>query len=130
MSTYGVAHWCLLIAGLMPYFLVAIAKSSRDYDNENPRNMAGFKSPARQRAHGAHSNALEAFGFFAMAVLVATARNAPPATIGNLALLWVALRLAYAWAYIIGKGTLRSLLWFAASFTTIAIILVALLHRA
>jgi uncharacterized MAPEG superfamily protein len=128
MSTYGVAHWCVLIAGLMPYFLVAGAKSSRDYDNENPRDMTGFKTPARQRAHAAHNNALEAFAFFAVAVLVATARGAPPTTIDNLALLWVALRLAYAWAYIGGKGTLRSLLWFAASFTTIAIFLVALLH--
>lgn len=127
MSNYAVAHWCLLVAGLMPYFLVAIAKSSRDYDNENPRDMAGFKTPLRQRAHGAHSNALEAFGFFAVAVLIATARNAPPATVNMLALLWVALRLAYAWAYIGGKGTLRSLLWFIASFTTIAIFLVALL---
>jgi uncharacterized MAPEG superfamily protein len=128
MSDYGVAHWCLLIGGLMPYFLVAIAKSSRDYDNENPRNMAGFTTPARQRAHGAHSNALEGFGFFAVAVLLATIRRAPPATVDALALLWIVLRLAYAWTYIAGKGTARSLLWFAASFTTIAVFLVALLH--
>ncbi len=121
------AYWCLLIAGLMPYLVLAYAKSSRDYDNEDPRNMDGFKTPARRRAHAAHQNSFEAFGFFTAAILVAVLRGVPPRTVDELAVLWVVLRIIYIAVYLSGRGTLRSLVWFAAFATTIAIFLTALL---
>jgi uncharacterized MAPEG superfamily protein len=120
------AYWCLFIAALMPYLVLLVAKSSRDYDNEDPRNMDGFKTPVRRRAHAAHQNSFEAFGFFAVAVLVAALRGVPPHTIDELAVLWVVLRIIYIAVYLAGRGSLRSLVWFAAIATTVAIFLTAL----
>jgi uncharacterized MAPEG superfamily protein len=117
----------LLIAGLMPYLVLGVAKGSRDYDNEDPRNMDGFKTPVRRRAHAAHQNSFEAFGFFAAAILVAALRGAPPLRIDELAVLWVVLRIIYIAVYLAGRGTLRSVVWSFAFATTIAIFLVALL---
>lgn len=122
------AHWILLIGGLMPYFLVAVAKSTKAYDNADPRNAGNFADPLRRRAHAAHQNSLEAFGFFAVGVLLATARGADGGTVDLLAGFWLAARLVYAWTYLTDKSTLRSLVWFLASFATIGIFLAALLR--
>jgi uncharacterized MAPEG superfamily protein len=127
MSQPVLAYGCLLIAGLMPYFVLGIAKASRDYDNEDPRNMEGFRTPLRRRAHAAHQNSFEAFAFFAAAILIAALRGVPPHTINELAVLWVVLRIIYIAVYLAGRGTLRSMVWFAAIATTIAIFLIALL---
>jgi uncharacterized MAPEG superfamily protein len=127
MTQPVLAYWCLLIAALLPYFVLAVAKASRDYNNEDPRNMDGYKTPLRRRAYAAHQNSFEAFGFFAVAVLVAAFRGVPPRSIDELAVVWVVLRLLYLAVYLAGRGTLRSLVWFLASVTTIAIFLLALL---
>jgi len=127
MSQPVLAYWCVFIAGLMPYFVLGIAKASRDYDNEDPRNMDGYRTPIRRRAHAAHQNSFEAFAFFAAAILIAALRGVPPQTIDALAVLWVALRIIYIAVYLAGRGTLRSLVWLAAIATTIAIFLTALL---
>jgi uncharacterized MAPEG superfamily protein len=89
--------------------------------------MDGFKTPVRRRAHAAHQNSFEAFGFFAAAILVAALRGAPPLRIDELAVLWVVLRIIYIAVYLAGRGTLRSVVWSFAFATTIAIFLVALL---
>jgi uncharacterized MAPEG superfamily protein len=128
MLSPAIPLWCLLIAALMPYVIVAMAKSSADYDNDDPRNMAGFQTPFRRRAHGAHLNCLEAFAFFAVAVLLALVQHVPAATLSLLALLWLLFRLVYVVLYLTGRGTLRSLVWFAASFASIAIYLAAIFH--
>lgn len=36
MQDSHIAYWCLLVGGLMTHFIVTIAKSSHDYDNEKP----------------------------------------------------------------------------------------------
>jgi uncharacterized MAPEG superfamily protein len=126
MASPTIALWCLFIAALMPYFVVAIAKSSKAYDNEDPRNMGGFQTPLRRRAHGAHQNCFEAFGLFAMAVLVALLEKEAPAILNGLALLWIFLRLVYVAMYLAGRGALRTMSWFAASFTSIGIFLIAI----
>jgi uncharacterized MAPEG superfamily protein len=126
MAQPVLAYWCLFIAALMPYLVLMVAKGSRDYDNEDPRNMDGFRTPVRRRAHAAHQNSFEALGFFAVAILVAVLRGVPPRTIDELAVLWVVLRIIYIAVYLSGRGTLRSLVWFVAFATTIAIFLIAL----
>jgi uncharacterized MAPEG superfamily protein len=128
MSTPAIPLWCLLIAALMPYFILALAKSSKTYDNEDPRNMAGFQSPLQRRAHAAHQNAFEALGLFTAAVLAALFQHAAPATLSTLCVLWVLLRLVYFVIYLTGQGTLRSIVWSAATLTSIAIFLAAIFH--
>jgi uncharacterized MAPEG superfamily protein len=123
-----IAHWIVFVGGVMPYFIVLLAKATRTYDNADPRNAANFADPLRHRAHGAHLNALEAFAFFAIGVLLATLNGADPTFIDTVAVLWLVLRCLYLWSYLTNRATLRSILWFAASFAAIAIYLAALLR--
>lgn len=59
-----IAYWCVLVAGLMAPFTVAIAKwGRRDFDNSEPRAWLDKQSGLRRRADFAHRNHFEAFPF-------------------------------------------------------------------
>jgi uncharacterized MAPEG superfamily protein len=108
MST---ALWCVLFAGLLPYFTVVAAKrSGGGYDNASPREWAKSLDGFRQRAYAAHQNHFEFFPFFAAAVIIADWK-AGGATVDRLALAILACRLAYTAAYVMDRPTLRSLAW-------------------
>lgn len=116
------AYWCVLFAAVLPYLTVGLAKARGSYDNANPRAPDTYKGTAL-RAHSAHQNGFEAFPFFAVAVLVASA-GSPKVSIAlldTLALAWVALRLVYTGAYLGNLASLRSLVWIAGFFLTIVI---------
>ena len=115
------AYWVLLIGALMPYPLVAMAKAGPAYDNTDPRNPAALTSAFRRNAFGAHANCLEALPLFAAAVLLAGFRHAPAQTVDTLAFVWLACRLGYVACYLRGLGTLRSLIWAAATAASVAI---------
>ncbi len=118
----SVAYWCVLIAAMLPYFTVAIAKWHGSYDNRRPRAAGAYKGFAL-RAFNAHMNGFEAFPFFAVAVLVASGASAH-VTIGALnilAVLWLVSRLAYIAAYLSDGPNLRSLLWMASLALTVTI---------
>jgi uncharacterized MAPEG superfamily protein len=122
-----IAHWIVLVGGLLPIFAVAIAKSTRSYDNADPRNPAGYLDPLRKRAYAAHANSYEAFPFFAIAVLLATLRAVPPAHVDLAASIWLAFRLLYIACYLTDRASLRSVTWFGAFFAALAIYLMALI---
>lgn len=118
----SIAYWCVLAAAVMPYLTVAVAKARSSYDNRDPR-AAGTYEGLAYRAHSAHQNGFEAFPFFAVAVLVASAGSAH-AVIGPLnalALVWLALRLVYIAAYLLDRPSLRSLAWIAGLIVMVAI---------
>jgi uncharacterized MAPEG superfamily protein len=54
---------------------------------------------------------MEGFAFFAAAVIVAQLREASQPLVDGLAVGYVALRFAYAAAYLAGVGKLRSAIW-------------------
>jgi uncharacterized MAPEG superfamily protein len=83
----------------------------RSFDNAKPRDPSFYDDPLRARAWGAHQNGIEAFPFFAVAVLLAEFRDAPHNLLDELALLFVIVRLAYVLTYIGNRPTLRSILW-------------------
>jgi uncharacterized MAPEG superfamily protein len=120
-------HWSLLIAAMMPYFVAIIAKWSRDYDNDDPRRLEIYKTPTRYRAYVAHQNCLEAFPFFATAILLALYRNVAPSHLDVLAALWVVFRIGYVGCYLTNRSSLRSLVWWAATMCSIIIFVKALL---
>src|SRR5262249_3282462 len=66
----------------------------RHYDNSKPRDPAFYEDAIRARALGAHQNGIEAFPFFAAAVLLAEFRGAPQSLINELAVLFVIVRIA------------------------------------
>lgn len=108
-----IAYWCILIAGMLPVFTVAVSKAGmRDYDNAEPRAWLERQHGVRRRADYAHRNHFEAFPFFAAAVLVAEQLEANPTLIDTLAVVFILARLAYTALYLSNKPTPRSLAWF------------------
>ena len=83
----------------------------RRFDNANPRDPAFYEDPIRARALGAHQNGIEAFPFFAVAVLLAEFRIAPQNLINELAVLFLIVRIAYVFTYLGNRPTLRTILW-------------------
>ena len=59
-------------------------------------------------------NGIEAFPFFAAAVLLAEFRQAPQPWIDGLAVAFLLTRLAFVFAYVGDRATLRTMLWNAA----------------
>ena len=108
-----IAEWCVF-ATLMLYLLtIAAAKwaGGRSYNNAKPRDADFYGEPIRARALGAHQNGIEAFPFFAVAVLLAEFRLSPQRLIDELAVLFLIVRIAYVLTYLGNRPTLRSILW-------------------
>lgn len=113
----AIAYWCVLIAALLPYIWVAIAKGSGErYDNRDPRAwIARQTNPRVQRANAAQLNSYESFAPFAAGVVLAQLAGVAADRIALLAVLFVVFRIVHGLVYIAGwKHTLRSLVWTAA----------------
>jgi uncharacterized MAPEG superfamily protein len=108
-----IAYWCVLIAALLPYLVTFPAKATKEYDNTDPRGWASRQTGFRHRALGAQSNGFEAFPFFAVAVITAQLQQVQAGLIDQLALLFIAARIAHAAAYYLNLATLRSICWLA-----------------
>ena len=108
-----IAEYCIF--GSVVLYLLTIAPIKwlgfRDYDNSKPRDPAFYHDAIRSRALGAHQNGVEAFPFFAVAVLLAEFRAAPQNLINELAILFLIVRIAYVLTYIGNRPSLRSILW-------------------
>ena len=118
-----VAEWCVF--GTVMLYLLTIVPIKwtgfRRYDNARPRDPAFYDEPLRARALGAHQNGIEAFPFFAAAVLLAEFRAAPQNLINELAVLFLIVRIAYVLTYIGDRPRLRSILWNVGFLINIAI---------
>jgi uncharacterized MAPEG superfamily protein len=108
-----VAEWCVFGALMLYLLTVAAVKwiGFRGFDNSRPRDPAFYDDPIRSRALGAHQNGIEAFPFFAVAVLLAEFRTGPQRLIDELAVLFLIVRIAYVFTYLGDRPTLRSILW-------------------
>jgi len=108
-----IAEWCIF--GSLILYLLTIAPFKavgfRRFDNSKPRDPAFFEDPLRARALGAHLNGIEAFPFFAVAVLLAEFRAGPQHLIDELAVLFLIVRIAYVFTYLGNRPTLRTILW-------------------
>ena len=108
-----IAEWCVF--GTLMLYLLTIASvkwaGHRHFDNARPRDPAFYEDAIRARALGAHQNGIEAFPFFAVAVLLAEFRLAPQHLIDELAVLFLIVRIAYVFTYLGNRPTLRSILW-------------------
>ena len=108
-----IAEWCVF--GTLMLYLLTIAPIKwigfRRFDNARPRDPAFYQDPIAARALGAHLNGIEAFPFFAVAVLLAEFRTGPQRLINELAVLFLIVRIAYVFTYLGNRPTLRSILW-------------------
>ena len=107
------AEWCVF--GTLLLYLLTIAPIKwigfRRFDNAKPRDPGFYEDPIASRALGAHQNGIEAFPFFAFAVLLAEFRGGPQRYINELAVLFLIVRVAYVLTYVGNRPSLRSILW-------------------
>jgi uncharacterized MAPEG superfamily protein len=131
--SYALAYWCVLIVALLPYLWTSVARASagKRYDNRNPRGWQAEQTNARsQWAHAAQLNGFEAFPLITAGVLMAQVAGVGPTTVAALALIILAARIAHGLAYIAGKASLRSAVWFIGFGCTLALMVLAALHVA
>lgn len=131
--TLSTAYWCILIAALLPYVWVVIAKTggSERFDNRNPRAwLARQNTPRVQHATAAQFNSFEAFPAFAAGVILAQLAGVSHERIAALAIAFVVFRVLHGMCYLLDRAALRSLVWFAALGCTIALIVQAALRSA
>jgi len=129
-SHFTVAHWCVLVAAMLPWVCAGIAKSGTfgkprregGYDNHNPRAWAAAQTDWRARANAAQANSFEALPFFIGAVVIAHQLHAPQMRLDVLAFLFVVTRLIYIFMYLADLATARSLAWTVALGLNIAIL--------
>lgn len=121
------AYWSILIAALLPLIIAGYAKSG-SRDNNTPRDSAENLTGAKRRAYAAHQNAFESFPFYAAAVLGALSFGASAKTVGVLAAVYLAFRIAHALLYIADKSTPRSLAYAGGFFTNVAIFALPMLQ--
>jgi len=125
-----IAEWCVFATLILSLLTIAPIKwlGYRQFDNARPRDGAFYQDPLRARALGAHQNGLEAFPFFAVAVLLAEFRDAPQSLVNELAALFVIVRIAYVLTYLGDRPTLRSIMWSIGFAINIAIFFLPLIR--
>ena len=108
-----IAEWCVFGALMLYLFTITPIKwlGFRRFDNARPRDPKFYGDPLRTRALGAHQNGIEAFPFFAFAVLLAEFRGGPQRLVNEMAVLFLIVRIAYVFTYLGDRPTLRSILW-------------------
>jgi uncharacterized MAPEG superfamily protein len=111
-----------LVAYLAPIIIVKYGALDA-FDNSRPRDPAFYQDPFRARGLWAHQNGLEGFAFFVAAVVIAQLRGAPQNVADGLAVGYVALRFAYAAAYLANAAALRSAIWTLALAANVALLL-------
>ena len=127
LTGFTIAYWCVLVAALLPVLCAGIAKrgmfrtSRREggYDNNNPRAWLAQQTDWRARANAAQANTFEALPFFFAAVIIAHLLQANQTRLDILAVLFIALRLAYIVMYVGNLATARSVVWALALFINI-----------
>jgi uncharacterized MAPEG superfamily protein len=123
----NLAFWCVLAAALLPYVFAGIAKvGETPYDNRAPRRYLESLQGRQLRAHWAQMNSYEAFPPFAAAVIIAHLCEAPQAQIDGWAVAFVLLRVAYGWAYVSDRPTLRSLVWLGGVACVVALFVIGI----
>jgi uncharacterized MAPEG superfamily protein len=107
------AEWCVFAALMLYLLTIAPIKwiGFRRFDNAKPRDPGFYEDPIAARALGAHQNGIEAFPFFAIAVLLAEFRGGPQRLVNELAVLFLIVRIAYVFTYLGNRPNLRTILW-------------------
>jgi len=128
----AIAYWCILVAALLPYVWVFVAKQSGErYNNHEPRSWQDKQTnPRSRRASAAQLNGFEAFPAFVAGVLMAQLAGVPPQTISMIAVAFVVARVLHGALYVANAAALRSLAWLVGMICVISLIVLAALQIA
>ena len=106
------AYWSILLAFLIPYFSIIYAKTGKGFSNKTPRvYLSELEEGPRKRAYWAHQNAFEILPLYFSAIILGHIQNIDLAQLNTIAGQFLAFRVAYVFAYIFDRSTLRSILW-------------------
>jgi uncharacterized MAPEG superfamily protein len=109
------AEWCILVAIVLPYLWVGVAKFSRGgagrYDNRAPRDYLSRVQGRAARANWAQLNAWEALAPFIAAVLIAEKAGVAQGVVDGLAIGFIVARVLHALFYLADQAVLRSAAW-------------------
>jgi uncharacterized MAPEG superfamily protein len=125
-----IAYICILIAAILPYIWVGIAKfSTPKYDNSSPREfLHSLNEGTAKRAHFAHLNAFEAFPAFAAGVMIAQLAGVSHQSITSISTAFILFRLLHGFCYIQNNSNLRSLAWVCGFICVISLYILAVLQ--
>ena len=125
----SIAYWCILIAAVLPFIWVGVARTSAPgYNNKDPRGWVAKQETYRVRnAYSAHLNAFEAFPTFAAGVLMAQFAGVDPGQANLLAMAFIGFRVLHGVFYITAMAPMRSLVWMGGLACTIALMVLAAL---
>lgn len=126
----AIAYWCVLIAALLPYVWVFVAKTGAPgYNNRNPRAWVAKQTDNYkvQRANAAHLNAFEAFAPFAAGVVMAQLASVDPERITFLAIAFIVFRVLHGAFYMADAQLMRSLSWMGGFSCVLALLVMAAL---
>lgn len=128
----SIAYWCILVAALLPYLWVTVAKQSGErYNNHSPREWQNKQTnPRSHRANAAQLNGFESFPAFVAGVLMAQLAGVDPGIINLLAIAFTAARILHGVFYIANQAALRSLVWFIGFSSALALMAMAALKIA
>ena len=106
------AYWSILIVGILPYLCVLYAKADKRFTNAAPRDYLENLGAGRQkRAYWAHQNTFEILPLYFAAIILGHLQNIDQTTLNGLAAAFIIFRIAYIFAYILDRPTLRSIIW-------------------
>ena len=129
VAHFTFAHWCILVAALLPMVCAGIAKygmfgksiKQGGYDNNHPRAWLARQTDWRARANAAQANTFEALPFFFAAVIIAHQLQARQAVLDILAFTFIVLRMAYIMMYVADMAKTRTGIWVTALVVNVAI---------
>ncbi|MEK0417676.1 MAG: hypothetical protein RI949_1682 [Pseudomonadota bacterium] len=117
----------VMLVGMLPVVCAGIAKwGDRGYDNRNPRDWLAQQTGFRARANAAQQNSFEAFAFFAVGVVMALLAGVDDAKVVSAAWFFLGMRVAYIYAYVTDRASLRTLVWVMGYATVIYLFVAAL----
>ena len=127
---FTVAHWCVLIAALLPLACALLAKwqgvgkrrSEGGFDNRDPRAWLAQQQGFSARANAAQANSFEALPFFIGAVVIAHQLGAHQTIVDILAVVFITLRIVYVAMYVADMPRTRSAIWSLALLVNVAIL--------
>jgi uncharacterized MAPEG superfamily protein len=106
--------WCLFVLIFFPYALSSLGgyiriKTFGKYDNKQPRSQAALLDGMGARVYAAQQNMWESIIIFAMAVFVAHFVGADAEKSALAAMIFMAMRVIHAGAYVLDLDIIRSL---------------------
>ncbi|MCA9680778.1 MAG: MAPEG family protein, partial [Myxococcales bacterium] len=122
---------CVLLAFVLAWLMrvpvfVAISRSGEPFDNKEPGRQLARLEGFGARAVAAHRSALDNFGPFAAAVVIAHLGDADPRRSAVLAIGYVVASTLHCLAYLANADYLRSFVWMVGFLATVGLFVLAL----